>query len=106
MRCIDPTHRLEVTEPMLDPKHLDDFARRVAESMPKGLQVLHEDINRSVRSAIEAALSRLDLVTREEFDVQAAVLARTRARLEALEAKVAELEAETGISGVAPGASR
>jgi hypothetical protein len=51
-------------------------------------------------------LSRLDLVTREEFDVQAAVLARTRARLEALEAKVAELEAETGISGVAPGASR
>ncbi len=82
---------------MLDPKHLDDLARRIGESMPKGLQVLHEDINRSVRGAIESALGRLDLVTREEFDVQAAVLARTRARLEALEEKVAELEGESGV---------
>jgi BMFP domain-containing protein YqiC len=89
---------------MLDPKQLDDLARRFADSMPKGLQVLHEDINRSVRATIESALGRLDLVTREEFDVQAAVLARTRARLEALEAKVAELEAETGVTGVATGA--
>jgi BMFP domain-containing protein YqiC len=86
---------------MLDPKQLDDLARRIGESMPKGLQVLHEDINRSVRAAIEAALGRLDLVTREEFDVQAAVLARTRARLEALEAQVAEMEAESGV-GMSP----
>lgn len=83
---------------MLDPKPLDDLARRIADSMPKGLRVLQEDINRSVRASIEAALGRLDLVTREEFDVQAAVLARTRARLEALEAKVAEMEAATGVA--------
>lgn len=82
---------------MLDPKQLDDFARRLAASMPKGVQVLQEDINRSFRATLEAGLSKLDLVTREEFDVQAAVLARTRAKLEALEARVAEMEG--GISG-------
>lgn len=77
---------------MLEPKQLDDLARRLAENMPKGFQVLHEDLNRSFRATLEAGLGRLDLVTREEFDVQAAVLARTRAKLEALEQKVAELE--------------
>jgi BMFP domain-containing protein YqiC len=77
---------------MLDPKQLDDLARRLAASMPKGIQVLQEDLNRSFRATLESGLGRLDLVTREEFDVQAAVLARTRAKLEALEAKVAELE--------------
>jgi BMFP domain-containing protein YqiC len=77
---------------MLDPKQLDDLARRLAASMPKGVQVLQEDLNRSFRATLEAGLSRLDLVTREEFDVQAAVLARSRAKLDALERRVAELE--------------
>ena len=88
---------------MLDPKQLDDFARRLAASMPKGVQVLQEDINRSFRATLEAGLNKLDLVTREEFDVQAAVLARTRAKLEALEARVAEME--SGVSG-SPGANK
>lgn len=77
---------------MLDPKQLDDLARRLAASMPKGVQVLQEDLNRSFRASLEAGLSRLDLVTREEFDVQAAVLARSRAKVDALEQRVAELE--------------
>jgi BMFP domain-containing protein YqiC len=85
---------------MLDPKQLDDFARRLAASMPKGVQVLQEDINRSFRATLEAGLNKLDLVTREEFDVQAAVLARTRAKLEALEARIADLEGgDSGSSG-------
>ena len=77
---------------MLDPKYLDDLTRRLAGSLPQGLQALHQDIDRNLRAGLAAGLSRLDLVTREEFDVQSAVLARTRAKLERLEAQVAELE--------------
>ena len=80
------------TRTMLDPKHLDDLATRLAGSLPKGLQALQADIQRNLRAGMEAGLARLDLVTREEFDVQTAVLARTRAKLEALEARVAEME--------------
>ena len=84
---------------MLEPKQLDDLARRLAENMPEGLKVLREDLSRGFRSTLETGLGRLDLVTREEFDVQAAVLARTRAKLEALAARVAELEAASHPSG-------
>ena len=77
---------------MLDPKHIDDLTRRLAGTLPKGLQALQADISRNLRASLEAGLSRLDLVTREEFDVQTAVLARTREKLSALEARVAELE--------------
>jgi len=77
---------------MLDPKQIDDLARRLAEQAPKGLQLLQEDLSRSFRATLESGLSRLNLVTREEFDVQAAVLARSRAKLAALEKRVAALE--------------
>lgn len=77
---------------MLDPKQFDDLVQRLSSAMPKGFQVLHEDINRNLKTSLEAGLARLDLVTREEFDVQSAVLARTREKLAALEAQVAELE--------------
>jgi ubiquinone biosynthesis accessory factor UbiK len=77
---------------MLDPKHLDDLALRLSGTLPKGLQALQSDIHRNLRAGVEAGLAKLDLVTREEFDVQAAVLARTREKLRSLEARVAELE--------------
>jgi len=79
---------------MLDPKQLDDLVRRVAVSLPKGAQTLREDVARNLRASLEAGLSRLDLVSREEFEVQSAVLARTREKLDRLEARLAELEAE------------
>jgi BMFP domain-containing protein YqiC len=83
---------------MLDPKQLDDLAQRLAAAMPKGIQMLQEDINRNLRATLESGLSRLDLVTREEFDVQAAVLARSREKLALLEARLAELErAQAGV---------
>ncbi|MFD2112370.1 ubiquinone biosynthesis accessory factor UbiK [Thiorhodococcus fuscus] len=77
---------------MLDPKHIEDLVQRLSSAMPKGLQMLHEDINRNVRTSVESGLARLDLVTREEFDVQTAVLARSRAKISKLEAQVAALE--------------
>jgi BMFP domain-containing protein YqiC len=79
---------------MLEPKHLDDLARRIADSLPKGLQALQADLNRNLHATLEAGLAKLDLVTREEFDVQAAVLARAREKVSALEARVAEMERE------------
>jgi len=79
-------------------KQLDDLAQRLFERLPKGLQALQEDINRNLRVSLESGLAKLDLVTREEFDVQAAVLGRTREKLERLEALVAELEQSSGSS--------
>jgi ubiquinone biosynthesis accessory factor UbiK len=81
---------------MLDPKQLDDLASRLARAIPKGIQTLQEDLGRNLRASLEAGLSRLDLVTREELDVQSAVLARTREKLRQLEFKVAELERALG----------
>ncbi len=79
---------------MLDPKQLDDLARRLVLSLPKGVQTLRDDLARNLRASLESGLTRLDLVSREELDVQAAVLARTREKLGRLEARVAELEAD------------
>ena len=77
---------------MIDPKSLDALVSRVADSLPAGFGQLHQDLRNNLHAALSAALARMDLVSREEFDVQSAVLARTREKLTALEAKVAELE--------------
>jgi BMFP domain-containing protein YqiC len=77
---------------MIDPKFLDDLAKRVAGSVPTGLQLLHEDLQKNIRSALEAGLGHLELVTREEFELQRAVLARTREKLERLEKQIENLE--------------
>jgi len=79
---------------MFDPKALDELARRVAAALPTGVRDLQQDAEKNLRTALQTGFARLDLVTREEFDVQSAVLARTRQRLEALEQRVAELEAQ------------
>jgi BMFP domain-containing protein YqiC len=91
---------------MLDPKDLDDLARRLAVGLPKGIETLRDDLGRGLRASIESGLGRLDLATREEFDVQTAVLARTRERLQALELRVSELERAlaTPAGTAAPGA--
>jgi ubiquinone biosynthesis accessory factor UbiK len=79
----------------MDPKSLniDELARRLADSLPGGLKAMQADAEQNFRAVLQAGLSRLDLVTRDEFDVQAAVLKRTREKLEALEARLAALEA-------------
>ena len=77
---------------MIDPKTLDTLVGRIVDGLPAGLGQVRDDLRGNLRAAVSAALARMDLVSREEFDVQAAVLARTRTKLEALEAKVAEIE--------------
>ena len=76
-----------------DPASLDELARRVIDALPAGVEQIERDVRSTVRAVLGAALERMDLVSREEFDVQQAVLARTRAKLESLERTVAELEA-------------
>jgi len=76
----------------LDPKLLDDLARKLADAVPPGLKDLKADLERNFRAMLQTALGKLDLVTREEFDVQAGVLSRTRAKLEELSQRLAELE--------------
>jgi len=72
---------------------IDRLARRLAEALPEGLRSVRDDLEQTFRSVLDSGLSRLDLVTREEFDVQQAVLARTRQKLEALERRVSSMEA-------------
>lgn len=83
---------LEVSCDMIDPKTLDALVKRIAEGLPAGFGQVQEDLRNNLHAAVSAALARMDLVPRDEFDVQSAVLARTREKLTALEAKVAELE--------------
>jgi BMFP domain-containing protein YqiC len=77
----------------LDARGLDDLAKRLAEGLPPGLQALKADLETNFRAVLQSGLARLDLVTRQDFDVQAGVLARTRAKLEALETRLSALEA-------------
>ncbi len=81
-------------KPGSDNLSLDDLARKLADSIPANLRGLGEDLQRNLKSTLRSGLERMDLVTREEFDVQTRLLERTRAKLDALEARVAELEAE------------
>ena len=70
---------------MIDPKKIEQIARQVHESMPKGLRDLGEDVEKKIRQVLQSQLTRLDLVSREEFDVQTQVLLRTREKLALLE---------------------
>ena len=80
-------------ERMIDLAQLDELARRLSSLVPPGLRESREELQQNFKSVLQAGLGKLDLVTREEFDVQRAVLLRTREKLEALERAVAALEA-------------
>jgi len=87
-------HEIDRIEAMIDPRRLDDIARRIQASLPPGLDEVREDVIRNIRAIVAAGIARMDLVEREEFDVQSAVLARTREKLEVLEDRVRQLEEE------------
>jgi BMFP domain-containing protein YqiC len=77
---------------MFDPKAIDDIANRLARAIPPGLSNLKEDLEKTFLAILQGALGKLDLVTREEFEVQKMVLAKTRSKLEDLEKRVSEME--------------
>ena len=79
---------------MIDLGHIDELARRLGSLVPPGLKEGREELQQNFKSVLQSGLGRLDLVTREEFDVQRQVLLRTREQLEALQRTVAELEAQ------------
>lgn len=79
---------------MIDAKKIEQLARQVHDSMPKGIRELGDDVEKKIRQTLQAQLTRLDMVNREEFDVQTQVLLRTREKLAALEQRLAELEAK------------
>lgn len=78
---------------MTQPRILDDLVRRITAALPQGISQMNDEVRKNLREVLSASLSRMDLVSREEFEVQSAVLARTREKLERLEAQVAALEA-------------
>ncbi len=77
---------------MIDTKLLDDLARNLSKLIPSGIGEIQKDLEHNFRTVLQSTFSKLNLVSREEFDVQSEVLARTRARLEVLEKQVKELE--------------
>ncbi|HHA19795.1 MAG: hypothetical protein DRQ39_10620 [Gammaproteobacteria bacterium] len=77
---------------MLDAKKIEDVVNTITSAMPSGFTSMQEDVEKNIRAALSATFAKLDLVTREEFDVQTQVLHRTREKLEALEARVTGLE--------------
>ncbi|WP_434638663.1 ubiquinone biosynthesis accessory factor UbiK [Klebsiella sp. I138] len=80
---------------MIDPKKIEQIARQVHESMPKGLRDLGDDVEKKIRQVLQSQLTRLDFVSREEFDVQTQVLLRTREKLALLEQRISDLESRS-----------
>jgi len=74
---------------------IESLARKLAESVPEGLRSMRDDLETNFRGVLRSGISKLDLVTREEFEVAEAVLARTREKLERLEAKLEDLEKDS-----------
>jgi len=81
---------------MIDLNDIDDLARRLSSLVPPGLREGRDELQQNFKSVLQSGLAKLDLVTREEFEVQRAVLLRTREKLEELQRAVAELESRQG----------
>ncbi|MDF2179074.1 accessory factor UbiK family protein [Aliiglaciecola sp. CAU 1673] len=79
---------------MLDPKKLEEIAKHISDAIPPGVKQVAEGAEAKVKQVLQAQLSKLDFVSREEFDVQTQVLIRTREKLTAMEERLAKLEQE------------
>ena len=77
---------------MIDQKTLDELTDKLSSAIPDGIKVIKSDVEKNIRAVLEATLRNMNLVSREEFDTQTAVLKRTREKLEQLQEKVSQLE--------------
>ena len=77
---------------MIEPARINDLARRLADVVPSDLKLMKDDLEKTFQGLLQASFSRMNLVTREEFEVQSALLARARELAEKLEVRVSELE--------------
>jgi BMFP domain-containing protein YqiC len=77
-----------------DNTRLDDLSRRLADSVPESVRAFGREMEGNFKAVLQTQLSKLDLVSRQEFDVQAALLVRTQSTLSALEARLKELESK------------
>ena len=80
---------------MIDAKHINELVKNFMQAFPPGLKTVPKELENNIKAALTAAFAKMDLVTREEFDVQTAVLKRTREKLNELEAKLAALNNQT-----------
>lgn len=79
---------------MINAKKIEDIAKQVSEAMPESLKNVASDIEDKTKTVLQRKLAQLDVVTREEFDVQTQVLIKTREKLAELEKRLTELEAQ------------
>jgi BMFP domain-containing protein YqiC len=86
---------------VIDPRLIDDLARRLGGSLPESLRSLREDLEQNFKATLQSVLGRLDLVTRQEFDLRTEMLEKARARLAEVEKRLETLERER--SGSTPG---
>lgn len=77
---------------MINPRKIEEIAKQISDSLPQGVKQFSDDAEKKVKQILQAQLNKLDLVNREDFEVQTQVLLRTRERLEALEKRITELE--------------
>lgn len=87
---------------MFNSQKFDEVAKKLSDMVPDRIKGLSDDLQKNFRSVLQSSFSKMDLVTREEFDVQTKVLAKTRAKLEELEQKMAVLEAQLIPNTVTP----
>ena len=85
----------------MESSSINEIAKRLLASLPAAVRGAQVDLENNFRTVLRSTLGKMDLVTRDEFDVQTKVLERTRARLAALEARLAQLEGTGGSSGSA-----
>ncbi|MCV6638743.1 accessory factor UbiK family protein [Candidatus Albibeggiatoa sp. nov. NOAA] len=84
------------------PPNFETFFKQFSDALPKGMTDLQKDMEKNMRAAMESTFRRMNLVTREEFDIQMDVLARTRAKIDILEQQVAALEAKLSPADSSP----
>jgi BMFP domain-containing protein YqiC len=79
----------------MDIRIIDELACKLAASLPEGIAAMQKDVEQNFKSVLQSALTRMDLVSRQEFDVQVGVLNRVRTQLSQLEQRLAAMEQST-----------